>query len=198
MNVTQYWSLAKLAEFISHAEYLKFDKGEIVYDIGDPSDRLYFVAKGEFANGVMFDLKNYNKYPTGMKEWELLVTTRRLLKTIETFKSGSVFGQLELGTPQSRRTQVSAATRGKLYFITFDTYCHCIAPRKAHTVDFAADERKRLARRLEQPRVDPRFEASLAATESAQKNRVCESDVRANVEPGAAGRAEGKPAREGL
>ncbi len=148
----------------------------MVYDIGSVSDKLFFVAKGEFANGVVFDLKNYHKYPVGKKEWEVLVTTRKLMKTVETYKSGSVFGQLELSYGVygvARRTQVSAICKGKVFCIPFETYLECIlSEANLSQLDFDSVARERLAKRLETPEVDQAFQDELHEAECARKDRV--------------------------
>ena len=98
----------------------------MIYNVNDNDKRIYFVTKGEFINNIPFDITNATKYPISFFRWEILVTTRRMIKGNELFKAGSVFGQLEVADDLPRLTQVKALNTSKLYSIDWGTYTNCI------------------------------------------------------------------------
>lgn len=97
----------------------------VVYGVEERDEKVYFVAKGELVNYVPFDIAKSNKYPVSGDEWETLITTRKMVKGNELYKTGSVFGQLEAAARIPRLSQVKALTDCKLYWITWDAYMNC-------------------------------------------------------------------------
>ena len=97
----------------------------MIYDVKEKDEKVYFVVKGELMNYIPFELTKNNKYPVSGEEWEVLVTTRKMVKGNELYKAGSVFGQLEVNTRSVRLSQVKALTDCKVFWITWDAYMNC-------------------------------------------------------------------------
>ena len=68
----------------------------MIYEQGEEASCIYFIVSGSVKRMAGIDIKNYNKYPIGRKEWEFLVTTRRVLHTLSIHKQYDIFGYEEL------------------------------------------------------------------------------------------------------
>eukprot|EP01022_Parablepharisma_sp_SALTPOND_P017245 TRINITY_DN2717_c1_g1_i1.p4 TRINITY_DN2717_c1_g1~~TRINITY_DN2717_c1_g1_i1.p4 ORF type:complete len:250 (+),score=30.19 TRINITY_DN2717_c1_g1_i1:1413-2162(+) len=98
--------------------YIKLD----LYDLGDESDKLYFISKGELKKSVAVELKAHNRYPVGKAKWEVLTTTRKVLKEVGVLSPKDVVGQEELRTDGKRSHRVEATMDSRVYFITRTVY----------------------------------------------------------------------------
>jgi len=74
---------------------------------------------------VLFEVQSHNRHPKNSTQWESLILTRKMLKELQTFKPGTMFGQSEAMSNSYRKTQVKALSKGKLYFMTWSTYFEC-------------------------------------------------------------------------
>jgi len=92
-----------------------------LYKIGEEAEYVYFLVKGQLARSVGLELKAQNKYPVGNNEWEVVTTTRRLLRKAELILPGSILGQ-EFNENRKRIQTIEAVTNCRLLFISQSTY----------------------------------------------------------------------------
>ncbi len=144
----------------------------MVYDVGDQSDTLYFLAKGSLSCSAALNLKSYNKYPVGNNQWEVLTTTRQVLQQVAVLTPGCIFGQAELRLGTSRRCRIQASAQTKIYFIDKLTYNRCIA-FITEIIVFMESEKEDLERRFSKEyQVSTSTTDELRSMEYAQKFKV--------------------------
>jgi len=90
------WSYVKLLELNSHLNEVNYLPDDVVYDIGQDPDVFYILRSGRLTCETVIEVEDYKKYPTvrittknqGAKEWEILVTKRKILYKMKELKPG--------------------------------------------------------------------------------------------------------------
>jgi len=79
------FSEAKRMALVKNLEFRKYYKNDLLYNIGEKSDRFFFLMKGIVTRQMVITREKVNKWPTSMKQWEMFkkVTTYSIKLPIE-------------------------------------------------------------------------------------------------------------------
>jgi len=105
-------------------------------------------------------------------DWEVLITTRKLLKSSEHYKIGAILGHLEFSQNQVRQNQVKALTNCKLYILPWNAYKTCFFYIRSNKIDFNEEERVSLEKRFTLAKIEPEYCEKIYKTEIQTKKKV--------------------------
>jgi len=105
----QQFSEAKRKALINNLEFRKYYKNDLLFNIGDKSERVFFLMKGIVTRQMAITREKANKWPTSMKQWEMFkkITTYSIKLPIE---EGSLFGVKDFIEEKPRSEKVVVET----------------------------------------------------------------------------------------
>lgn len=63
------WSVEKLSVFNSAVSEIQLEKDDVLYEIGDRPDSIYWLMRGSMKIEANVDFSGSNTYPTGLRQW---------------------------------------------------------------------------------------------------------------------------------
>lgn len=121
-------SADQLASFAAIAREVKFDAGQLAYDVGAAGDSLYAIVAGEFA----VRLRDENGEDVD----------------VATLKAGSNFGEMEIVGGMNRTAAVVAETDGRCYRFEAAELLALLKQNNALAAHFYRQVARELVRRL--------------------------------------------------
>lgn len=73
-----------------------FHNGEIVYDMQEKPDKLYFLMRGELCLETELDIEQKIEFPIGMDQWQHQIKQRKVLYKIRIIQERELFGHQEI------------------------------------------------------------------------------------------------------
>lgn len=111
LNRFKKWQFEQVTELNRAMEFKIFEQGEVIYDIGSPTDNFYLVLQGKLYMEAKIKLTNRTRYPIGTQKWEIKTVTRTLSYRVNELNVGSMFGHEEILQETNRICKVTAQTK---------------------------------------------------------------------------------------
>lgn len=92
---TKGWYFEKLKQFNSELGQVSLISNEVLFDIGSPAEVFYIVKSGQLVVEAIIEIEEYNKYPTGLQQWEVKTTKREILFQVHILNQDDIFGLQE-------------------------------------------------------------------------------------------------------
>lgn len=123
---------------------MAYKKGDIIYDIGQPSETFYIIKEGQAVQETTIESETNLKYPKNTKSWEIQRQTKTMQYHIRDLSSTHYFGHEELlSNIKSRQSRVKCLTQCQILYINKDDFLEQFWPstlkqlkeRHSHIVD---------------------------------------------------------------
>lgn len=86
----------KLQKFNKHLNEKNYNAGDIIYKQGDDAQVFYIMKRGSVLMETIIEIDDYNRYPIGIKTWEVVKTTQLIKYKVEELHERDIFGHQEI------------------------------------------------------------------------------------------------------
>ena len=86
------WSLPRIQIFSEHLIPSHYKDGEIIYEHQSESNAIYIITSGTVIFQKFVHVTKHNKWPIGIKKWEIQKVTNKFLVTIGKLSKKGIFG----------------------------------------------------------------------------------------------------------
>ena len=106
-SLLQRFTEPKRMSLMSQLEFRKYYKNDVIYQAGDPSDKIFMLISGDLSRQMPITMEKANKWPTAQKTWNMY-------KTITTYSikthvaAGEIFGITEFIKERPRTEKILA------------------------------------------------------------------------------------------
>lgn len=114
------WGIMKIISLSEHFKKMSFEPGQVIFDIGDLSDTLYFIQSGQVEMQVFFMVSTTHTYPVTQSEVNRTTTNLVIKRVIRRIGHGRQFGFEEMMLRKRERlfrAQVIGKARVELLYI---------------------------------------------------------------------------------
>lgn len=80
----------------SHSLTLIYSQNDIIYNFDSPAEFMYVVLKGSVRICVLVRVRDRNRWPCGISDWNEVCATRRYVKGLKVCNKGDIFGEKEM------------------------------------------------------------------------------------------------------
>ena len=116
------WSIAKLYRLASVMIVKQYQKGQSLYNIGEPPFDLFVIRQGTVALKVEIEVEKKNRWPLYKGRWQEASTTKRFEKILRNCHEGDFFGEEELMAGVPRKSTAICTSDSCLLFLIRDEF----------------------------------------------------------------------------
>ena len=116
------WNISKLYRLASAVIVKQYEKGQILYSLGEAAHDFFIVREGNVAINVEIELESRNRWPIPNGRWGESLSLACFSKTLRMCRSKDFFGEQELIEKTTRRAKAVCASPLSVLFILRDEY----------------------------------------------------------------------------
>lgn len=92
LEVFSEWALPKIQKLSDLLIVSRFKPGQIIYETDSESLCIYFLLSGSVVLKKCIEITKYNKWPTGLKQWEVQKVIQKFMHPLGQIVPGGIFG----------------------------------------------------------------------------------------------------------
>ncbi|OMJ67490.1 hypothetical protein SteCoe_35329 [Stentor coeruleus] len=92
LEVFSDWALPKIQKLSDLLIVSRFKPGQTIYETDAESLCIYFLLSGTVVLKKCVEITKYNKWPTGLKQWEIQKVTQKFMHPLGQIFPGGIFG----------------------------------------------------------------------------------------------------------
>lgn len=116
------WNISKLYRLASAVIIKQYEKGQILYNVGEAAHDFFIVREGEVAISVEIELESRNRWPIEGGRWGEVSAKTSFQKTLRTCKTKDFFGEEELIGKTVRRSKAVCQSQLGVFFLLRDEH----------------------------------------------------------------------------
>jgi CRP-like cAMP-binding protein len=116
------WNHLRVQNLAYYILQKTYNPGEVVFDIGHPSDTFFIIRSGYIEIQAMVTLQKNNIWPTGSQEWKVREINRKYIVSIAKLGPGNYFGESCILDRCNRQTRAVSLTNTLLLTVNIDEF----------------------------------------------------------------------------